>query len=192
MRIYRWPHNPARIRRRRRFGLVPFRSPLLRESRLLSFPRATEMFHFARFAFAPYIPLESGPSGANDAASAASGYPIRKSRDLGLLSGSSGLIAAIHVLHRLLTPKHPPCTLGSMTLNSPLPRLSWWYPPLTPILFTCQRAKLYSSLAAALSTHDPQQRRSRPASSVPRCRRQCALPSPGASVSVNPGGDDRA
>jgi hypothetical protein len=32
----------------RRFGLVPFRSPLLRESRLMSSRRATEMFQFAR------------------------------------------------------------------------------------------------------------------------------------------------
>ena len=31
-----------------RFGLIPFRSPLLRESRLISFPRGTEMFHFPR------------------------------------------------------------------------------------------------------------------------------------------------
>ena len=31
-----------------RFGLIPFRSPLLRESRLLFFPRATKMFQFAR------------------------------------------------------------------------------------------------------------------------------------------------
>ena len=30
-----------------RFGLIPFRSPLLRESRFLSFPPATEMCHFA-------------------------------------------------------------------------------------------------------------------------------------------------
>ena len=29
------------------FGLVPFRSPLLRESRFLSFPPATKMCHFA-------------------------------------------------------------------------------------------------------------------------------------------------
>jgi hypothetical protein len=29
-----------------RFGLVPFRSPLLRESRLISFPPPTEMFQF--------------------------------------------------------------------------------------------------------------------------------------------------
>jgi hypothetical protein len=30
------------------FGLIPFRSPLLRESSFLSFPRATKMFQFAR------------------------------------------------------------------------------------------------------------------------------------------------
>jgi hypothetical protein len=32
-----------------RFGLIPFRSPLLRESQLLSSPRGTEMFQFPRF-----------------------------------------------------------------------------------------------------------------------------------------------
>jgi hypothetical protein len=31
-----------------RFGLIPFRSPLLRESRFLSFPRVTKMFQFTR------------------------------------------------------------------------------------------------------------------------------------------------
>ena len=31
------------------FRLIPFRSPLLRESLLLSFPRGTEMFQFPRF-----------------------------------------------------------------------------------------------------------------------------------------------
>ena len=33
-----------------RFGLFPFRSPLLRDSRLISFPSGTEMFHFPEFA----------------------------------------------------------------------------------------------------------------------------------------------
>ena len=33
-----------------RFGLFPFRSPLLWESRLISFPLGTEMFHFPRSA----------------------------------------------------------------------------------------------------------------------------------------------
>ncbi len=34
------------------FGLFRFRSPLLSESRFLSFPRGTEMVHFPRFALA--------------------------------------------------------------------------------------------------------------------------------------------
>ena len=33
-----------------RFGLIPVRSPLLRESRLISSPAGTEMFHFPAFA----------------------------------------------------------------------------------------------------------------------------------------------
>ena len=33
-----------------RFGLFPFRSPLLWESRLISSPAGTEMFHFPAFA----------------------------------------------------------------------------------------------------------------------------------------------
>ena len=40
----RRPHDPERYPSR--FRLVPVRSPLLRESRLLSFPPGTEMFQF--------------------------------------------------------------------------------------------------------------------------------------------------
>ena len=36
-------------------GLVPFRSPLLGESRLISFPPGTEMFHFPGFASYTYV-----------------------------------------------------------------------------------------------------------------------------------------
>ena len=35
--------------------LLRFRSPLLSESRLMSFPRATEMFQFTRFASHAYV-----------------------------------------------------------------------------------------------------------------------------------------
>jgi hypothetical protein len=46
------PTTPSQHRRQavplRRFRLFPLRSPLLRESRLLSFPRGTEMFQFPR------------------------------------------------------------------------------------------------------------------------------------------------
>ena len=48
----RAPYNPEPATRARlhraRFGLIPFRSPLLGESRLISFPRGTEMFQFPR------------------------------------------------------------------------------------------------------------------------------------------------
>ena len=47
------PTTPLQHRRQavplQRFRLVPFRSPLLGESRLFSFPRGTEMFQFPRF-----------------------------------------------------------------------------------------------------------------------------------------------
>ena len=39
----------------RRFRLFPVRSPLLRESQLISFPKGTEMFHFPSFASYDYV-----------------------------------------------------------------------------------------------------------------------------------------
>ena len=38
-----------------RFGLIPFRSPLLRESRLIYTPRGTKMFQFPPFASYTYV-----------------------------------------------------------------------------------------------------------------------------------------
>jgi hypothetical protein len=54
-----------------RFRLRPFRSPLLRASRLISLPPGTEMFQFPGFALAC----------ASDEARASPGCPIRPSRD---------------------------------------------------------------------------------------------------------------
>ncbi len=45
----RGPTTPRRVTSPR-FGLFPVRSPLLRESRLISLPPGTEMFHFPGFA----------------------------------------------------------------------------------------------------------------------------------------------
>ncbi len=42
-----WSYNPNSPRKEGWFGLFPSRSPLLRESRLISLRRATEMFQFA-------------------------------------------------------------------------------------------------------------------------------------------------
>ena len=50
-------------------------------------------------------------SGASTAALPAVGFPIRRSRGQRSVSTSPGLIAAAHVLHQLLAPRHPPCAL---------------------------------------------------------------------------------
>jgi hypothetical protein len=42
------------------------------------------------------------------------GCPIRKSPDQCSFDSSPELIAAYHVLHRLSTPRHPPCTLSNL------------------------------------------------------------------------------
>jgi hypothetical protein len=91
---------------RNRFGLFPFRSPLLRESRLLSLPVGTEMFHFPTFP-PPALCVQAGAMGHY----AHSGFPIRKSPDRSLVADSPGLIAGSYVLLRLLVPRHSPCAL---------------------------------------------------------------------------------
>ena len=45
------------------------------------------------------------------------GFPIRKSTDISLICSSPWLIAACHVLRRLLMPRHSPCAL--FRLNFP-------------------------------------------------------------------------
>src|SRR5215469_9729906 len=91
---------------RDRFGLFPFRSPLLRESLLLSLPVGTEMFHFPTLP-PPALCVQAGAMGHY----AHSGFPIRRSPDRSLVADSPGLIAGSYVLLRLLVPRHPPCAL---------------------------------------------------------------------------------
>ncbi len=70
------------------------------------------MFQFPGFASHElYIHSWMTPSGCP----VTPGFPIRKSPDQSLFDNSPGHIAAYHVLHRLLTPRHPPCTLYSLT-----------------------------------------------------------------------------
>ena len=85
------------------FGLLPFRSPLLRESLLISPPPATEMFHFAGLPSIPYL-LQVWMMCFRT-----SGFPIRTSWTQSGAGPSSRLFAACHVLRRLQVPRHPPC-----------------------------------------------------------------------------------
>ena len=105
----RSPTTPEGIASRR-FRLFPVRSPLLGESRLISFPPGTEMFQFPGFA-SLRLCIQRG----DDQALPWPGFPIRTSTDRSLLSSSPWLFAANHVLHRLLAPRHSPFALCSLT-----------------------------------------------------------------------------
>ena len=111
------PTTPPQHRRQAvplwRFRLIPFRSPLLGESRLLFFPRGTEMFQFPRFP-PPGLCVQPGVTGHLPLP----GFPIRRSTDRSLVGGSPWLIAATHVLHRHLAPRHPPLALCSLGVLS--------------------------------------------------------------------------
>ena len=87
--------------RKDRFGLFPFRSPLLRESLLIYFPQLLRCFSSLSFPDTPIYSVYRDP------ALPGPGFPIRRSPGQSLLSGSPKLIAASHVLHRNLESWHP-------------------------------------------------------------------------------------
>jgi hypothetical protein len=83
------------------FRLLPFRSPLLRECRLVSFPPGTEMFHFPGFA----------SSNKNCWMLVVHHQQVTPFGDPGINGCSApppGLSQPSHVLHRLHLPRHPP------------------------------------------------------------------------------------
>src|SRR6186713_3664219 len=97
---------------RTRFSLFRFRSPLLTESRLLSLPVGTEMFHFPTFPL-PALYIQAGVTGSHKYAQR--GFPIRTSSDQSSLINSPRLIADCYVLLRLQMPRHPPSALRNLT-----------------------------------------------------------------------------
>ena len=96
------PTTPAPALRRRRFGLFPFRSPLLGESLLLSSPARTKMFQFR--AFAPRL-----AGGA--AESLPPGCPIRKSADQRTFAPTRGFSQLVTSFFASESPgiPHAPC-----------------------------------------------------------------------------------
>ena len=110
--------GPATRRRQRltaigplAFGLIPVRSPLLRESLLLSFPGGSKMFQFPPsrlLTLCIQIRIPEVCSG---------GFPHWEIPGSKPAYGSPGLIAVNHVLHRLLVPRHPPYTLFNLTVS---------------------------------------------------------------------------
>ena len=109
--------NPAM--QARRFRLFRFRSPLLSESLLIYFPPGTEMVHFPGLA-RTRLWIQRAVSRVHR-----DGFPHSEIPGSMPTCGSPRLIAACHVLHRLLLPRHPPCALSSLTtkFTQPTPAL---------------------------------------------------------------------
>ena len=100
-----------------RFGLLRFRSPLLAQSRLISSPSGTEMFHFPEFR--PLRPIEFG---RRSHLTRGAGFPHSDIHGSKPADGSPWLFAVCRVLHRLATPRHPSCARIRLARNFSLSR----------------------------------------------------------------------
>jgi hypothetical protein len=172
-----WLPTPRPQRRRPltrpRFGLFPVRSPLLRESRLISTPRGTKMFQFPRFPPRSYG-FRAGYRGMTPCTLPHSGIPGSTPAD-----GSPRLFAANHALHRLLAPRHPPCALRSA---APAPSRARPTPDLTryslPVLLSSalvpvpgpQRESRSFRPDRTPGPHDPADRTAPPSDQAPHPR----------------------
>ena len=101
------PYNPDD--RSHRFGLFRFRSPLLTESISLSFPPVTEMFHFTGFRVYFLILFRK-----QQCCITSIRLPHSEISGSKRICRSPKLIAAYHVFHRLMAPRHPLCALYSL------------------------------------------------------------------------------
>ena len=111
-------------------GLVRVRSPLLTESRLMSFPPATEMVQFAGFASHGYVfTTRYRRSG---------GLPHSEILGSKLTGSSPRLNAACHVLHRLSMPRHSPNALHTLDHSQPHAGSRGQMPKILNQRFRCQ------------------------------------------------------
>ena len=146
-------------------GYVRVRSPLLAESLLISVPVGTEMVHFPTlpswtYGFSPGYPgMTPG------------GFPHSEISGSKLVCSCPKLIAAYHVLHRLLAPRHSPHALSSLTMRTPdLPsrRPRRRRDEIEAFTHCCVVGKNYRLQDVQLSKSPPPQRTSRCVQSVPR------------------------
>ena len=96
-----------------RFGLLPVRSPLLRESLLISSPAGTEMFHFPALT-TQSLCIQLWVDGRTRRVS-----PFGHPRFNGCLRLTE-VFAACRVLLRLMVPRHPPQALLILNNSHPL------------------------------------------------------------------------
>ena len=106
----RGPAGPATPRcMHRGLGCSAFARRYWRNHVLFSFPAGTEMVHFPALSSTAYV------FGRRYPGMTLGGFPHSEISGSTLVCSSPKLIAACHVLHRLLAPRHPPYALSSLT-----------------------------------------------------------------------------
>ena len=156
----RMPALQPRMVETTRFGLFPFRSPLLWESRLISLPPGTEMFHFPGLAsLGLYIQLRMMGHDSHRVS------PFRNHRIVGCLAPPrclSQLIAAYRVFHRLSAPRHSPVALDilflkNFTIPFPFPYsiVNEQHPPVFPTGATRPCLDDCREIFASMTNHGP-------------------------------------
>ena len=93
-----------------RFGLLRFRSPLLTESLLISFPGLLRWFTSSGMTPSSYF-IQMQGAGISPCGLPHSAIPASKD-----MCSSTGLFAACHGLLRLSAPRHPPWTYIRLTI----------------------------------------------------------------------------
>jgi hypothetical protein len=165
-----------------RFGLFPVRSPLLGESRFLFFPAGTEMFQFP--AFPPLARCQEMSPGR---------FPDLGDLRITACSAASRSFSQLsHVLLGLWTPRHPPCTLCSLTT---LFVLSSWLATTFPIHLVFKEPPASAEVVATSSSRSRRGWRRRDSNPRPPGCKPGALPAelrPLASPTVNPDADPGA
>jgi hypothetical protein len=121
-------------------GYFRVRSPLLAESLLFSFPVGTEMVHFPTLPSMPYV-FRHGYPGISQG-----GLPHSEIAGSKPVCGSPTLIAAYHVLHRLLVPRHSPYALSSFTITSDFASVSRHESVFHTALCACNRNYLLQDI----------------------------------------------
>ena len=153
----RMPALQPRMVETTRFGLFPFRSPLLWESRLISLPPGTEMFHFPGLAsLGLYIQLRMMGHDSHRVS------PFRNHRIVGCLAPPPMLIAAYRVFHRLSAPRHSPVALDilflkNFTIPFPFPYsiVNEQHPPVFPAGATRPCLDDCREIFAPMTNHGP-------------------------------------
>ena len=103
-----------------RFGLFPFRSPLLWKSLLFSEENTLFVFFSSGYLDVSVhrVPFHTLWIGVWIHEVFSCGFPHSDICGSWDICSSPQLFAAYHVFHRLLVPRHPPCALSSLTCST--------------------------------------------------------------------------